>query len=248
MYAEEILSNDRNRELLEKKVGSRPDTVDTIFDLRSRWNDEIVEGAAMGSYDPKTNIARLFFIWNGIPHYEIMASSGGSMICWNYSTYSDAIFGAKNISTISELPLRADVNYSLVDSSGEVVMEASQKGEVKMVDGLRHGTVDLRGRFFRDYKLQHSPGYTVYLKQDRINEIEAVYNQLQYGIDGNTYYNAVRRLYSYDGNNTLPFDEVMIFKVLESDFANISSGNRTDYVAQTTYYIPADYHKMRGLQ
>ncbi len=241
MFAQEILDNNKQRALLESKIGIRRETIDTVFDLRISHNEEKIEGAAMASYDAESNIARMYFLWDGVPKYEVMAYSAGSVVCFSYSTFSKALFGAKNISSVTGFPFKADVTYNLQDENGELTMKALQKGEVQITDGQRHGLVEVDGKFFKDYKLKSSPGYSAYLRQIETGVMEAVYNQIQYGQDGKTYYNQVKRHYKYNGKETLPFDETMVFKVIDTDFGKVLNGNRTDYVAQATYYVPSDY-------
>jgi hypothetical protein len=120
-------------------------------------------------------------------------------------------------------------------------MKAKQNGEVRLSDGKRIGKVELSGTYFKDYTLKYSPGYAVYLKQNGTGKIDGLYNQLQFGNNDLLYSNSVSREYTYDTKREIPFDEIMIFKVIGQEFRKNVNGQRTNYVSQTTYYAPSDY-------
>ncbi len=65
------------------------------------------------------------------------------IFCVIYSTYSAALFEAKNISSIAGVPLKAEIDYHLKDGKKENVMKANQKVELKKIDGKQYGEVNI---------------------------------------------------------------------------------------------------------
>jgi hypothetical protein len=136
--------------------------IDTIFIIEVNLNDETYRGLGIGSYDTKTNISSLYFEWESLTKYEVQAASGGSIICWDYSTYSKAYQGAVNISsvagTLEGFPLEANVTYLTLNDEGEIVFQGYQKGIVKTINGVRVGKVKLVGFIDEKFRLNTFAG------------------------------------------------------------------------------------------
>jgi hypothetical protein len=218
--------------------------IDTIFIIEVNLNDETYRGLGIGSYDTKTNISSLYFEWESLPKYEVQDPSGGSIICWDYSTYSKAYQGAVNISsvagTLEGFPLEANVTYLTLNDEGEIVFQGYQKGIVKTINGVRVGKVKLVGFIDEKFRLNTSPGYAVYLTQKNDNIISGVYNQIQVDSMGRMYYEAAIREYKIYSGRKLPFDEVMIFKYKkDANFNQIKNNKRIDSMSHIAYYMPA---------
>ena len=217
--------------------------IDTIFIIEVNLNDETYRGLGIGSYDTKTNISSLYFEWESLPKYEVQGPSGGSIFCWNYSTYSRAYQGAVNISsvagTLEGFPLEADVTYLTLNDESEIIFQGYQKGIVKTINGVRVGKVKLVGFIDEKFRLNTSPGYAVYLTQKNDNIISGVYNQIQVDSMGRMYYEAAIREYKIYSGRKLPFDEVMIFKYKDTNFNQIKNNKRIDSMSHIAYYMPA---------
>ena len=216
--------------------------IDTIFIVEVDLNDETYRGLAIGSYDTKTNISSLYFEWESTTKYEVQAPSGGSTICFIYSTYSKAYHGAVNISsvagTLEGYPLEANVTYLTLNEEGETVFQGYQKGVVKTINGIRVGKVKVVGLIDEKFRLNSSPGYAVYLTQ-KDNIIYGVYNQIQVDPMGRMYYETAIREYKIYSGRKLPFDEVMIFKYIDNNLNQIKGNKRIDSMSHIAYYMPA---------
>lgn len=97
------------------------------------------------------------------------------------------------------------------DSEGNIIGDVQQEFTVRN----RKGKVTLSGWYKGPLDLVGSPGYEMILRQQASGQIVGTYTQVIFRADRSFITSEVTRVYRYDSGRTLPFDEMLDFRILE---------------------------------
>lgn len=215
-------------------------------------NNMPFRGTARGAYYPEPNFFRgEIHITERCPSVELLALSSTSIVSTSCSIFSKPTAGATNLVSILGNRFSVDIEYLII--AGENSPSREQPvGFVKQHINLERAepfdwrmTVDLRGRYAGPTNVVLSPGYCVYLRQYSKNIIEGAYSQRLLDAKGDVVAtNLVRRFYRYETGESLPFDEVMNYKVLEVKKHEPTPRQVNAFFRSQAYYAPVCFNNI----
>ncbi|NOK61046.1 MAG: hypothetical protein GFH27_549307n29 [Chloroflexi bacterium AL-W] len=204
-------------------------------------NDIPLIGGGTAQYIPDQNtIIRRMRLKNAIPTFNEVRISSSSIIFTSCSMFSQALSGTMNLISVCGPEFSGSAGFRLMSLddrandnllgvfSQEFAAEVVNPLEVQfrtIINGWYNGPVEIAAH--------PSPGYVVQLRQVKRGEIEGGYGQVLFDDQGGSQYVFSRRIYRYDSNETLPGDEVMVYRVLEVN-------RRVDHTAED-YKITIDF-------
>lgn len=220
------------------------------MDVVGNVNEGLLEGRAEAVYDARKNeIDGALRFWKRVPTYDEASASCTSIASVVCSLFSNEVAGARNLSSVCAPNIAGTsefLMYAVSDqgSAPNVIGSIKQIFEAKIGDAEVSSKTSLSGWYKGPTTITGSPGYAVYLTQKDQNEIEGLYTQELEYIDENgdtsSFYSTARRKYRYDGGDTMPFDEVMNYKLLEVQKEFSSDGEQlTVGFRSSARYVPA---------
>lgn len=218
------------------------------MDIEGIVNDSPIVGSAVAEYDPSCNVMRgklIFSAWART--FNELAVSATSIMSVNCSLFSRAVAGATNLIGLvgNHVDGTADFRLIMLDdgarSDGGLVGVIKQEFSSRFDDdGGFVGKTRLDGWYRGPTNIATSPGYIVYLSQRRAGEIEGVYGQQLLDENGTPIVSAFcRRVYRYDTEASLPFEQTMAYKVIDIQrrIEQTTDGERlvTTFMSQAQY-------------
>ncbi|MGC8949402.1 MAG: hypothetical protein ACP5OK_08730 [Thermoprotei archaeon] len=205
-------------------------------------NDKPIKGKAQASYEAPGISNGVIEIEELPPTFDALAVSCTSVISWSHSIYSPAINGAQNLANIF---LNDDQGYFEVEMEHQIFSDKgllgliTQKAWCKITIDERIGEVELKGYYNGPTGVKYSPGYIVYLTQNK-NIISGKYSQLMILKDNSTIVSKVKRIYKYNTDKHLPFDTLWIYRIryLENNLDPLKKRQIARFKAQA-HFEPA---------
>lgn len=229
------------------------------FDWQARGNvnGRYLDGKVFGVYSGEENLFRARMIFNDDPAvgsaYLLMSSCSVACIC-SCCINSHPLVGTRNLLSVFDKHVRAEADYTLWRSPGEVIGSGTQVCEAdfeRSPSGVHcPATIDFRMQMDdppRNYPfervLEYSPGYIVYLRQVAPRFIEGNLAYPFFADEGaggvaRGHVAAVRRYY-YDTDHELPFPEIQSYYLRELS-VTVQEGQRIIDFASSAYYLPME--------
>lgn len=231
-----------------------------LISVRVQMTGEINGRSLVGEADAQYRLAENEIVAQMMfkPRYELVAvassSSHASVFC---SIFSRGVFGAVNVSALAGDALGGSADFRVLDLVGRqreeqhVVALVTQEFSAERTGPAEYTmTTNLVGWFDRAYELGkvRSPGYSMHLRQTGRGEIEGVYGQVAVDTDGGAQHVFSRRTYRYSGDEELPFDEVMSYRILDFEERLDEGGTdrETHHVTfrSQAYYAPIEFTRL----
>ena len=244
-------------EQISRTFSDQSNLIAEELDLTGEINGHELEGDFKAVYSITENRLDGVFEVTDVPDLGnyFFAVSKMSIACLWCSAFSRPLAGCVNISTIAGNRLDGSVTYNLSDDKGNGVGRIHQEGKGLFEDPCDPGFVrhiKIKERLTGEYDgprdvdprwiLKYSRGYAVALRQVGPGRLEGSYAYPVYGpsLDdprATLYANAVRR-YSYDGDGTIPFDEVQLYGLRDLSVV-VEGGRRIVRWSSSGCYVPA---------
>jgi hypothetical protein len=240
--------------ILLDDVAADDDAIAYEFKLRGNVHSRDVTGQAYGVYSWQQNLFRghmrmqpnFPMLGQGI----IVSMSSCSIQCINCCINSVPTLGAVNLKSLFDSSYRAETDYSILDSQGQVIGKARTDGSAQIRESDRltwvTGDIDIALELDKTWKLQpdlmvqHSPGYAIYFRQISPGRVEG-HSAYPLILDSPEARGQVvmKRTYTYDTNRVLPFPEVQHYFLRE---LAMESGDDALIVnfAVSAYYTPLE--------
>lgn len=207
----------------------------------AKLNGYDVKGRFRALSDPASGTFGALVIHDDIPELgnSLLAQSSCSYVCNSCCVFSRAIDPAVNLIDVMGFPYSIDVSYHCVDEASNCIGQISQHSDLWELKPREYEThVRAEGWYRGPTDIRWSPGYAIYLHQAGPGAIEAVYGHTLIA-ESSRFHVLVRRLYQYQTDRTLPFDEVWHYKLLKLD-TKVEDGLRKFDFRATSYYSPAE--------
>lgn len=192
--------------------------------------------------DPEHSVVKTEVTVDDIPELgnSLLAASGTSYFTSTGGIFARARENAVRLIDVVGVPYAADVRYIHTNDDGEEIGGMRQSLKVEK-DGERHysATPGLTGWYKGPKDLVWTPGYAIYLRQNGPGVIEGTYGQTLFSQDGTPVHAHVRRTYTYQSGNELPFDQVWRYKLLKLD-VEVKDGKRKFTALVATAFNPAE--------
>jgi hypothetical protein len=179
--------------------------------------------------------------------FDVLAVSCTSVQSVVFSLAAPGIYGAKSlIDILGPGNLEASAIYRIFNERFKLIGEVEQRlnalikenneGYITTGETIVEGSCE--SEECKGTIVKYSPGYAVYLRQVDEETIEGVYGQVIYTTVGKLY-TLTRRIYhKKDMRSQMPFDEILIYYILDLERNNVN-GKHVIKWHTSTYYTPA---------
>lgn len=177
--------------------------------------------------------------------FDALIVSCTSVQSKTFSLASPGLYGAiPLIEAFGSGDVSAVAMYKIFDDKMRLIGEVEQRSNFKISDDMTkvEGITSLDGSCWDDRCkgaiVKISPGYAIYYRQLDEETIEGIYGQILHTTHG-MFYNIARRVYSKKNmRRSLPFDEILVYKILRLE-RTINNGKHVVKWSKQSYYIPA---------